>query len=190
MRKLLALFAFAFASSAHAAPWTVDSTRSTLTFEGQQGGDTFHGGFKHFTAEIVFDAAQLPASHIAVTVDTASVFADDADRTAALPGEDWFAVKQFPEARFTSSQIRHVGSDKNGAEGYEATGELTIRGFRKPITLPFTLATHGDPAEARGTLALNRHDFGIGQGRFASDSLVKQPVSVAFTLFANRAASK
>lgn len=108
------------------------------------------------------------------------------DRLDALPTDDWFAVSKFPTATFTSTSISATGADKAGLNSYLAKGTLTIRGVSREVALPFSLKSTGNATIARGTLTLNRSDFSIGQGRWASEEWVKYAVDVSFELHASK----
>lgn len=161
--------------------WTVDQTKSRLTFTGSQTGAGFEGNFKIYNADIIFDPNHLDISQINVTVDIASAVTGDAQRDAALPGKDWFNAAETPKARFETTSI-----SKQGDNSYEAVGDLTIRGVKKPVTLPFRLEIDGSNAHATGHLNLVRSDFGIGQGPWATDQWVSFEVSVDFDIIATR----
>ena len=166
-------------SPAFAAHWTVDSTQSSLTFEGSQSNEIFHGGFSRFTSSIDFDEAAPAASHIAVMVDMASATADGKDRNDALPTNDWFASAKFPKAEFVSSNIV-----KTGEHQFAATGNLTLHGITREVTLPFTLTAEGGMARASGSVVLKRNDYGIGTGQWASDAWIAYPVTVSYSILA------
>lgn len=173
-------------SPAFAVKWNVDSATSTLKFQGQQEGETFEGSFQKFTSDIEFDEKAPEKGTIHVTVDMANVTIDGKDRQDALPTNDWFAIKQFPTAEFTSTSIHDAGSDKIGINNYLAKGTLTIRGVAKRVELPFWLKTTGNNTLAKGELTLNRSDFGVGTGQWKSDEWIKYPVRVNFEIHATR----
>ena len=186
MRKIAVFMLLALlAVPAHAAPprWTMDAGQSKLTFSAQQGGETFSGGFKNFTTEIIFDADDPEHSRIAATVEMASAFAGSADRDQALPSAAWFDAKDFPSAQFVTKTIK-----KTGAHEYVAQAVLTIRGVSKEVQLPFTLTPGAgrDQMHAVGSVIILRNDFGVGQGEFASDSWIKYEVKVGIDILATK----
>ena len=190
MRKFIPLIAaLLFAAPALAAPWHVDPLTSHLMFEGAQAGEKFSGSFGKFTSEIDFDEAAPEKGKITITVDMASVQIEGKDRQDALPTSDWFAVKQFATAVFTSTSIRaDMGHHKDGQpQRYTAKGNLTIRGISKPVELPFLLQTTGNSTLASGDLTLNRSNFGVGHGQWKTDEWIKFPVKVSFALHASKA---
>jgi len=172
----------AYGSTTAAATWKLDPARSRLGFSGVQTGARFEGKFSRFGAAISFDPDNLDTSHIVVTVDLASAATGDQQRDTALPGKDWFDAAQFPRAKFETTAIR-----KKGANGYEAVGNLTLRGVTKPLTLPFTLQIDGATAYAVGHAALVRGAFGVGQGPWATAQWVGLDVGVDIDIVATRA---
>jgi polyisoprenoid-binding protein YceI len=171
-------------SAAAAAParWSVDPAASKLGFQGRMNGDAFNGVFRRWTAAIVFDPKQLARSKAVVTIDMSSAATGDADRDQAMPTDDWFAAKRFPQGVFTTTAIKDLGGGK-----YQASGDLAIRGVHRPVVLPFTLAISGDTARMNGALVLNRTAFGIGQGRWSTKDVVDTSVTVTVALTAHRA---
>lgn len=183
MRRRLAGAAAALlllASPALAARWNVDPLTSRLMFTGEQAGEAFAGSFPKFTSTIEFDEAAPEKGSIRISIDMRQLQIDGKDRMDALPTADWFAVAQFPTAEFTSTHIRRAAS----GGGYLAQGTLTLRGIHRALTLPFRLTTTGNSTVARGEVALNRQDFGIGQGRWAGEEWVSHTVRVRFELHA------
>jgi polyisoprenoid-binding protein YceI len=166
-------------STARAAEWKI-LPGSALTFTGEQAGEKFTGHFNRFDAQISLDPQKLAEAKIAVTVDVASAATGDKQRDTALPDKDWFDAAAFPKARFESRQVTRT------AKGFEAIGDLTLRGVTREVRLPFTLAIDGRKAEAKGHVDLRRDAFGVGQGQWASDEWVGFDVGVDFDLKAER----
>jgi polyisoprenoid-binding protein YceI len=178
-RVILAAAFVAAASTAAAAEWKI-LPGSALTFTGEQAGEKFTGSFSRFDAKVSLDPQKLAEAKIVVTVDVASAATGDRQRDAALPDKDWFDVTTFSKARFESRRVTRT------AAGYEAVGNLTLRGVTREIHLPFTLSIDGRKAEAKGHADLNRDVFGVGQGQWASDEWVSLKVGVDFDLKAER----
>ncbi|WP_298426435.1 YceI family protein [Rhodoblastus sp.] len=169
------------ASAARAAEWKVSPADSALAFTGTQTGANFTGRFSRFDAQISLDPDKPDDARIVVTVDVASAATGDKQRDTALPGQEWFDVAHFPQARFESRRVTRA------ANGYEAVGDLTLRGVTKEIHLPFTLEIDGRKAHAKGHVDLKRDLFGVGQGDWASGDWVGLDVAVDFDLKAERA---
>ncbi|PQA86842.1 cytochrome b/b6 domain-containing protein [Hyphococcus luteus] len=161
--------------------WAVDYGASSLAFIGSEKGRPFEGAFNDFTAVIAFYPEDLEASSIDVTVRTASASTGDSLRDSNLPNAQWFDVKDHPEARFVSTDIRAVG------DGYEADGVLKIKDYEKPVTLAFDLDIDGDAAAAAGGVDLVRTDFGLGENDdWLEEEGVALNVRVEFEIKATR----
>lgn len=174
-----AAVAAVLAGPASARPYAVDKSASRLGFTGSMSGAAFTGTFRRWDAAIEFDPNNLPASRATVTVDMSSAVTGDGTRDEALPSSDWFAAKKFPRATFTTRAITRTGPNR-----YQAAGDLTIRGVRRPVVLPFTLQLNGNAARMQGRLQLDRTAFGVGQGRFRTGGMVATPVKVTVDLTA------
>jgi polyisoprenoid-binding protein YceI len=168
-----------FIDYASAAEWRIEPANSRLSFAGTQGGRPFEGLFEKFTVNVRFDEADLPASKAVVVIDMASARTGNAQGDDAVKGQDWLAVATYPLGRFETKSFRHLGGDR-----YEADAALTIRDVQKPVVLPFILEKAGGGTRARGELTIDRTDFGVGQGQWASPQLVAHEVTIRFDLLA------
>ncbi|WP_222934510.1 YceI family protein [Caulobacter sp. 17J80-11] len=170
------------ASAAPAATWTVDKAASVLGFKASASGVAFNGRFQRWDSAIAFDPKNLAASSVTTTIDVASVTTGDKDRDELLPTAEWFAVAKYPKATFVSRSF----VDKGGGN-YEAQGDLTIKGVKRPVVLPFKLAITGNVAKMTGSLVLDRTAFGVGTGQWKSDDTVSTKVTVLVNLTARKA---
>lgn len=177
----LAALVLATPAAAAANVWTVDKARSVLGFKGQASGVGFEGRFRTWDAQITFDPNNLAAARVAATVNVASVATGNGDRDELLPTAAFFNTARFPQATFVASRFTARGGNR-----YEATGDLTIKGITKPVTLPFTLAINGNTAQMTGSVALNRSAFAVGTGQWASDDTIDRTVVVTINLTATK----
>lgn len=162
-----------------ATSWTTDPATSTLTFVATQAGGEFEGRFRRFTPVIVFDPADLAHSRFSVAIDAASADTGDPDRDNTLKGKDFFAVQQWPAARFETTSFRAVG-----AGSFEATGRLTLRDATREVRLPFSFkpSPDGRSAVLAGGTTVRRLDFGVGQGEWQDTQWVGNDVRIRFEL--------
>ncbi len=161
--------------------WTVDKTKSSVSFTAMMNGDSFTGSFSTFETQIKFNADDLPNSKVIATIDMNSADAGDKDRNDALPGKEWFFVKSFPKARFETTGFTHLGGDK-----YEAAANLTMRGTEKQTILPFTLTIENSHAVMAGAITLNRRDYNIGTGMWKNEDDVAHNVEVKIKIEADK----
>jgi len=169
------------ATPAFASQWAVVPGQSSIGFTASWNGDTVTGRFPKFAATIRFDPAKLADAKVDAVIDLAAATTDNKTANGSLPGDDWFAVKTAPTARFTSTAITQT---RPGS--YVAKGTLTMRGVTVPVTLPFTLAITGDTAVMTGETKLDRRAFKIGMDSDASGSWVAFPVPVKVRITAAR----
>lgn len=153
-------FGLAFgASAAAASEWQTLPATSAVTMYATKQGALLTGAFGEFTAAIDFDAGNPEAGRIIGVVETGSVETHDEQNDNYVRG--YLDVETFPEARFESTTIEKT------AEGYRASGELTLTGITKPALLDFTFVpgepTSGQSTHAtfRGTMTVNRFEYDI-----------------------------
>lgn len=184
MKKLLlsTVILLGLSQPALAKDWIIDYDNSKLGFAGLQGTNKFEGSFKRFEAKIDFDQAHPENGKISATIDVTSAKTGDAERDSAMPQKDWFNTDAFPKAEFTSSSIRATGADC-----YEATGDLSIKGVSKKIALPFCLEKEEAHWRAKGKVTIARNDFQVGLGQWADEKMVKYAVEVTVDLSAKPA---
>ena len=69
---------------------------------------------------------------------------------------------------------------------FVATGELNLKGHRKPVDVPFTWSNSGDVAEMRGELTVDRTEFDIGSGEWSDDESIGTDVRISFIVLLTR----
>lgn len=163
--------------AAAATLWHIVPEQSRLGFTVSQQGGRIEGEFERFQAEIRFSPDDLADSGFEVSVDTASVDTDSRQRDRYLPGPVWFYTVRYPQARFETRAIQ-----RRAGGGYEAVGELTIRGSTRRIALPFTWRREGDRARLQASVTIDRAEFGVGQGEWAETDAVGRQVTVIVDL--------
>jgi polyisoprenoid-binding protein YceI len=120
------------------------------------------GRFNDFSGNFSYDEKNPAASQVEVTIDVASIDSNHAERDKHLRGEDFLDVKRFPEARFVSTGFKETDDGKA-----VLTGNLTLHGVTKPITIDVSHVGHGaDPWGGyrrgfQGKTSFALTDFGI-----------------------------
>ena len=174
------------ATTAPGSHFVVDPAKSSLQFTFEQAGAANTGRFPRFGVQLDFPGADPAGGRLEVTVDVAALDTGDKDRDDTLKSDDLFAVKKFPEARFSAQQIVKTAS------GYEAAGKLTIRGVTRDARVPFTFREAAEGGVTTGYMAgktlVRRLDFGVGQGEWKATDQAGNDVTVSFTLRLTRAA--
>jgi cytochrome b561 len=164
--------------------WRVDPSASSIRFDytySDESGETpVSGRFSAWSADIRFDPQNLDASSANVTIQLASAATGVPVHDNALRGAGWFNTAAFPQATFRTTEIR------SRSNGYEARGDLTLRGETKEVRLPFTLEINGDRAVMRGSVTIDRRDFEIGEDA-EGDDMISRDVTINIQVQATRA---
>jgi len=110
--------------------WKIDGAHSKVGFAVRHMMiTTVRGSFAVPTVELSLDPNDLTRSSVKVTVDAASVNTNEAARDGHLRSADFFDVENHPNITFVSTAVKHKGED------FELTGDLTIRGVTRSVTL-------------------------------------------------------
>ena len=110
---------------------TIDTTHSEISFAVRHMMFAkVRGHFKAWKAELAFDAEAPSRSKVTVDVDVTSIDTREAKRDAHLRSADFFDAEQFPTMRFESTSVEATGEGT-----YRLSGDLTIRGTTRPVTL-------------------------------------------------------
>lgn len=142
--------------------YIVDKTHSEVSFQVRHLTGKVRGYFTEFSGTVTADSVKPEASSVEFTVKTTSLNTANEDRDKHLRSADFFDVEKFPEITFKSTKIKAVGKDR-----YEVSGDFTLHGVTKAITLPVAfLGSVKDPwgnekAGFETQTTLNRKDFGI-----------------------------
>jgi polyisoprenoid-binding protein YceI len=143
--------------------WTIDPSHSNVEFAVKHLMiSTVRGRMTRFTGELTLDEANPARSSVRAEVDAASIDTRDDRRDEHLRSADFFDVANHPTVTFASRAF-----DGDAREGWRMTGDLTIRGVTRSVTLDVTESGAGkDPwgGERRGFAAstvVDRRDFGL-----------------------------
>ena len=176
LSTLVALTALFTALPAQAQQKLVPA-QSEIAFLTRQMGVPVDGRFRKFDAQLVFDPKQPTAAKIGFTIDLGSAAIGTAETEAELLKPDWFDTRKFPQATFTSTAVKPVGTGK-----LEVAGTLSIKGSSQSVTVPVLLTQTAGLTTASGSFTLKRLDFKIGDGEWKDTSVVANEVQVRFKL--------
>jgi len=154
---LLALGAQLFAAD----EYTIDPVHSSANFAVKHLlVSTVRGRFSELSGTVSYDEKDPSKSSVVAIIKTASVNTDNQKRDTHLRSADFFEADKYPEIRFESTKVEKAGDGE-----LTVTGNLTMKGVTRQITLPVTLAK----AEASGKMRLgvetgtrlNRFDYNV-----------------------------
>jgi len=164
MKRFILTFALAMAAlPLFADTFTIDKNHSEASFTVRHFVSRVGGKFDDFSGAINGDLAKPDAASVEFTIKTASIDTGVADRDNHLRSADFFDAANNPEITFKSTSIKPTAK-KNV---FDVTGNLTMRGVTKQVTLPVELL--GTAKDPRGNvragftthITLNRKDYGI-----------------------------
>jgi polyisoprenoid-binding protein YceI len=166
--------------------YVVDRPHSEADFSVRHMMSKVTGKFDDFTGTINLDRANAAASSVEFTIKTASINTGDPNRDKHLRTPDFFDAEKNPEIHFKSTAIAPT-KEKNV---YAVTGDLTMRGVTKRVTLPVEfLGFQKDPwgNERAGfsvETKLNRKEYGINWNKALDNGgwLVGDDVTVSINL--------
>jgi polyisoprenoid-binding protein YceI len=166
--------------------YKVDADHSGVGFSIRHFVSNTTGRFKDFDGTIKYDKAAPAASSVEFTIQTASIDTANNDRDEHLRGADFFDVQKFPTMTFVST-----GVTPKDADTLDVTGDLTMHGVTKKITIPVEVlgsvkTPGGEKAGFETTFTVNRKDYGIVWNRVLDSSTVLgEDVKVTVNIEAN-----
>jgi polyisoprenoid-binding protein YceI len=158
--QVLALFAVLLSSTAVFAADTfkIDPAHSSFSFSVRHMMiSNVPGEFDTFSGQITYSPTDVAASTANLTIETASINTRNDKRDAHLKSPDFFDAAKYPAITFVSTKFTAAA----------ITGNLTMKGVTKEITIPVTIAgpvktmKGGQSIGITGSVVINRQDFGV-----------------------------
>ncbi|MCM2427485.1 YceI family protein [Streptomyces sp. RKAG337] len=143
--------------------YTVDPTHSEIGFSVRHAMvTTVRGQFAEYEGALHLDGSNPHLSTAELVIKVASIDTNQAQRDEHLRTGDFFDAPAFPEITFRSTDAERLGEDS-----YRMTGDLTIKGTTRPVTLD--LAYNGSAKDLygnervgfEGTAKIDRTDWGL-----------------------------
>jgi polyisoprenoid-binding protein YceI len=154
---------FVFSSAALADDYTSDPVHSFVVFDVHHiEAGYVYGTFGGPTGSISYDSADLTKTTFDISVDVDSIDTRNANRDKDLKGPDFFDVKQFAAMTFKSTGVK-----KTGDNTMDVTGDLTLKGVTKSVTVPMEITGTGKGMRGetrtgfRADFKIDRTDFGM-----------------------------
>jgi polyisoprenoid-binding protein YceI len=173
------------ATSLPTGTWNVDPSHSNITFTVRHIGiSKVRGHFGDYEGQLVINEDGTATARGNVKV--ASIDTRDEGRDGHLKGEDFFDVANYPEITFESTSFTARDEDT-----YEVTGDFTMHGVTKPITLIAEVGGQetdpfGNPRVGfEATAEISRSDWGmkfnmaLGSGNLAVSDKVKLELDIS-----------
>jgi polyisoprenoid-binding protein YceI len=160
---LLRRLVLAGTTVAQADSFKIDPVHSAIIFKiGHFGVGNVYGRFDTFSGTFALDQSDASKDSVNVEIKTDSVDTNAPDRDKHIKSPDFFNAAQFSTATFKSTSVKKI-DDKT----YEVTGDFTLRGVTKPLTLNVQAVgsgpgPKGEPRSGwEATATLKRSDFEV-----------------------------
>ncbi|MDQ7991456.1 MAG: YceI family protein [Propionicimonas sp.] len=172
--------------------YSLDPSHSRVGFVARHAMVTkVRGAFNDLAGTATIDGANPSASTLEVTIQTASIDTRDANRDGHLRSADFFDAETYPTISFVAT-----GFELTDAATVAVTGDLTIKGVTKPVTVPFEFGGAAlDPFGNQrigfeGSVVVNRKDWGLTWNAALETGgvLVSEKVTLEFEVSAIKAA--
>jgi polyisoprenoid-binding protein YceI len=143
--------------------WVLDPAHSKIGFKVRHLMISHvMGNFKQFEGEILSEGNNFNNASVKLTINTASVDTENADRDTHLKSADFFDVEKFPVMTFSSTSMEDLGD-----ETFELKGLMKIKDVENPVKLSVEFGGvmkdpwGNDKAGFSISGKLNRKDFGL-----------------------------
>lgn len=171
------------------AIYRADLDHSAVGFSVRHFVTPVPGRFRDFSATLLYDRDDPSRSSVEFRVKAASIDTDNDDRDTHLRSADFFDAARFPELTFASTGVRALEATR-----FEVTGDLSIHGVVRRVTLPVTLlglvrTPQGERIGFETAFTLDRKDYGITWNRVleGAGALLGDEVKVTISIEAQRA---
>lgn len=170
--------------------WRIDPTHTAVEFAARHMMiTTVRGRLAGVEGTIELNDTDPARSSVHATLDTASLDTRMEQRDQHLRSADFLDVEKFPTITFKSTEVTGAG------ESFSVTGDLTIRGTTRPVTLDVTFEGRamdpwgGERAGFTASTKIDRRDFGLtwNQAMEAGGVLVGNDIKINIELQAVRA---
>ena len=141
--------------------WELDPENSSAEFVCKHVFSKVRGMFAKPSGTVSLDEATPANTKISAAIDVGSISTGVEERDTHLKSAEFFDVAKYPAITFVST-----GVSRSSATSYSVTGNLTMHGVTKPVTLAITASPPFNHAGGirRGieaTTSVNRKDFGL-----------------------------
>ncbi len=141
-----------------AGNWKADTANAKVSFTVDGPFGTVHGSFTGLEATINFNEKNLSNSSIVASIDAKTVSTGVSLRNSDLRNKEiWLNTDKFPKISFKSNKIEKT------ANGFKASGDLTIKGITKPLDIPFTFTSKESSGNFAGKFTIKREDYNVGK---------------------------
>jgi polyisoprenoid-binding protein YceI len=141
--------------------WALDPENSSVQFSCKHVFTNVRGMFHQPSGTLTMDEGNLANTRVNAIIDASTITTGVEERDTHLKSPDFFDVARFPVIAFASTSV-----SRSGATSYAVTGNLTMHGVTRPVTLAVTASppfnhAGGIRRAIEATGSVNRKDFGL-----------------------------
>jgi polyisoprenoid-binding protein YceI len=181
------------------ARFDLDPARSSFMVKARRGGLAWFKGHSHYIAVRDFDGrVELSLDALNPASLSMNIRADSLEETGAVftqqqkdiinkeLDEIVLETAKYPEITFRSTGVK--GEFKSGRFEVKITGDITLHGVTRRVTIPATVSVEGDGLRARGEFDLDRSDFNVkATSAFHGMVRVRDELKFTFDIVGRRA---
>ena len=143
--------------------WQLDPYHTQVEFSAKHlGMMTVRGYFDEVSTKADIDPEHPEAASVEASISTASIRTNNGMRDNDLRSSNFLEVEKYPVITFKSTSVEPAGTDR-----FTLTGDLTIKGNTRPVTLDVTKYGEfnddmmGHRIAYGAQTQINRHDYGL-----------------------------
>lgn len=174
--------------AADSTDWDISPSKSKMSFVTYRSGRIpVTGHFSDLSGKITYDGKNLKTAKVVASIPLASIKTGHEKRDSDLKSRDYFDVKKFAHANFTSGTIRI-----SDAKTYILNGELDLHGIKKRVDLALAQPTIGvssgkEYLQATASTVLYPNEFSLDLRKLHPEGTVNVDlVEIQFSIFAEK----
>jgi polyisoprenoid-binding protein YceI len=181
------------------ATYALDEGKSSVVVHVGKAGLFSFAGHEHVVSaprlhgEVLAAADDLSRSRVTLSFETAALRVEEKGEPAgdapkvqeAMVGPRVLDVSRFPAVTFRSRTVMGK-STAQGVYDLEISGDLSLHGVTRTVTLPLRVELSGETLKASGRLVLRQSEYGIRPVTVAGVVKVKDELMIDYAIVATR----
>jgi polyisoprenoid-binding protein YceI len=162
-------------SKADATRWKADPDKTKIRFKVDGPFGVVDGSLRGFQSTIIFDEKDLSSSYLEASVNAKTINTGIGLRDRDIQKDKYLNTDKHTSIEFRSEKIEKAGNR------YKAVGNLTLKGTKKKIEIPFNFTQNGNSGVFKGNFKINLNDYDIAKGKRSIGDIVTIDLEVPVT---------
>lgn len=151
----------------------INVDKSVVSFEiGNLGFGSVNGTIKGIQGDVFFNMNALSTSYFNVFISPNTINTKNEKRDEHLKSQDFFNIEKYKTISFVSTSVYKT------TNGYITKGKLTMLNTTKNIEIPFNVDEINGKTILKGTIEINRFDYGLAADSYKTSMLVGKTAKV------------